>query len=565
MIQIVLDILVFIALVLRGLRYFGFRYFGLRMAADPHLQWVDVVVVLLFVAAIASHVRQIILRRRGGKPELGFGDLVRTLWPTAFQRHIARRYLYRRRRSTSVVVAAVLLTLLCAGIEVYYFVLPGNKPALVGVVAVVAPLFCVGSLLINVLSVFSTVAVIGVMLGVAALNVVMAVTSGFQAEIRNRVIGLNAHAMVLKYGTDFQEYEEVMKRLRTHPEVLGASPFVYNEMLIAKEGALSAGVLVKGLDGKRGNEVLDLDKWLAKNPDGEQPRLATLTADRAPNEGGPPLPAIFVGGELARKLKVRVGDRVRLIAPLLGLDAGLSAEVAAEPGAESQPVPPRAQEFRLAGIFHAGFDEYDRRLVLVAMPRAQELLGQGDVVTGIELRLRTVDNAQAIGFELVRMLGGPPYRSLDWEELNHNLFAALALQKWVLSFVLFIIILVAAFNIVASLTMMVVDKVREIAILKAMGMSAASVAAVFRTAGTVIGGVGTALGIGMGMLVCQVIQRMGYLLEAKVYMIDKLPTQVSTREVLLSAAVTLFICLAATLYPSLRAANLRPVDGLRYE
>ena len=185
--------------------------------------------------------------------------------------------------------------------------------------------------------------------------------------------------------------------------------------------------------------------------------------------------------------------------------------------------------------------------------------------TGVEVRTRDADLAPRVAKSLEDRLGGGPYRTLDWEQLNHNLFQALFMQKIVLGVVLALIILVAAFNIVASLTMMVVDKTREVAILKAMGMSASSVGAVFRTAGMTIGLYGTGMGLLMGFLVCAAVSRLGYLLDAKVYLIDRLPIQISPVEVVVTAAVTMLVCWLATLYPTLRAARMPPVDGLRNE
>jgi lipoprotein-releasing system permease protein len=484
---------------------------------------------------------------------------LRSLWPQRFELRIAKRYLLRRRASRVTQGLSVVLVLCLLGLGLHYFTAatpPAAEPAFL---LLFLALSTVTVLLLNFLSVFSTVAVVGVMLGVAALTVVMAVTSGFQAEIRDRVIGLNAHILILKYGTDFQEYDDVAKTLAQNPEVLATSPFVYNEMLVAKEGALSSGVLVKGIDPVRAQKVVDLQQWLHPLADGKRPLLSALQLDQSPNDGGPPLPGAFVGAELARKLKLKVGDRLRLIAPLMGLEM-LAGD---EPKNSDGPPPPHAQEFRLVGIFTAGFDEYDRRLVIIGLPRAQDLVGQGNVVTGVELRCRNVDRARLLGGELVKTLSGGAYRSLDWEELNHNLFTALALQKAVLTLVLFLIILVAAFNIVASLTMMVIDKTREVAILKAMGASAPSIASVFRIAGMVIGLLGTLLGVGMGLLTCGIVRRLHYLLDAKVYMIDKLPVQLSPREILWTSGVTVLISLVATLYPSLRAGRMRPVDGLR--
>lgn len=482
-----------------------------------------------------------------------------SLWPRRHELLIAGRYLFRRAPSRSLIAISLLLLAATVGVELLYFLVPGWQTPQMAVAALLLPLVTVVSGLLNILSVFSTVAVLGVLLGVAALTVVMAVTSGFQAEIRSRVVGLNAHVLLLKYGIDFHEYEDTLKKCLTHPSVVAGSPFVYNEMLLAKEGALTSGVLVKGIDAVRSNAVLDLSRWLLPLPTGDKPRLQSLQIDATPQGGGPPLPGLFLGQELARKLKLSVGDKLRLISPQTGLDA----LTATEPG-QSAP-PPRAQEFRLAGVFSSGFDEYDRRLVLIGLTPAQQLIGQGDVVTGLELKTRNVEYAKKIGGDVVSLLGGAPYRSLDWEELNHNLFTALAMQKAVLSLVLFLIILVAAFNIVASLTMMVIDKTREVAILKAMGMSSASVSSLFRVAGMAIGLLGVSLGLGIGVLTCKLIERLGYLLDAHVYMIERLPTQISPSELLITGSVTVLISLLATLYPSLRAARLHPVDGLRYE
>lgn len=491
--------------------------------------------------------------------EVPFLAWLLSLWPRRHERRIARRYLFRFAPSKPLLGLSALLLLATAIIEVFYFAVPGFQSAQVGIFALLMPLVTIASLLLNVLSVFSTVAVVGVVLGVAALTVVMSVTSGFQKEIRDRVVGLNAHVLMLKYGTDFSEYDDVAKKLGAHSQVIASAPFVYNEMLIAKEGAMTSGVLVKGIEPERSRAVLGIDRWLEPLADGSKPSLSAIMTEQAPADGGPPLPGVFIGSELRRKLKLKVGDRLRLIAPLVGLDV-LVGEDAAQRGG---PQPPRSQEFRLAGVFNAGFDEYDRRVVIISLRRAQDLVGMGDVVTGLDVKTRDVMRARQLGGELVQLLGGAPYRSLDWEELNHNLFTALAMQKTVLTIVLFLIIVVAAFNIVASLTMMVIDKTREVAILKAMGMSAPGVASVFRVAGLTIGLLGSLLGVGMGVLVCGIIQRLGYLLDAKVYMIDRLPTELSLWEPVLTSVLTVVIALLATLYPSLRAARMRPVDGLR--
>jgi lipoprotein-releasing system permease protein len=226
---------------------------------------------------------------------------------------------------------------------------------------------------------------------------------------------------------------------------------------------------------------------------------------------------------------------------------------------------PRTRKFRVTGIFYVGFDEYDRRLMYTSLADTQELIGRGDVVMGVELKVRDVDRAEEIADALEDALEGPPYQVQDWYELNHNLFTALELQKFVLVVILTLIIIVAAVNMVSALTMMVTDKTREIAILKSMGASSASVANVFQVVGVTIGGIGTLIGVGVGLAICYVVAGYGYHLDPKVYLIDRLPIEVRWWEVLLVAGITMVISIVSTLVPASSAASLRPVDGLRYD
>jgi lipoprotein-releasing system permease protein len=191
--------------------------------------------------------------------------------------------------------------------------------------------------------------------------------------------------------------------------------------------------------------------------------------------------------------------------------------------------------------------------------------GKGDVVTGVELKLDDIDEARAVGKKLFDDLGGPPYRVIDWEELNHNLFAALATQKVAITVILTIIIIVAAFNIIAAMTMLVIGKSKEIAILKSMGMRSAGVARVFQTAGLLIGLIGTGCGLAIGLTTIAILRRYDYQLDPHVYLIDRLPVKVNPDELVMTACITLAICLLATLYPAIKAARLPPVEGLRYE
>ncbi len=410
-------------------------------------------------------------------------------------------------------------------------------------------------LLLNFFSVFTTVSIIGVILGVAALTVVLSVTSGFQGSFREKVFGVNAHVLVLKYGQDFHEYPRVMETSARQPHVTAVAPFVFNYMMISHGGATS-GLLIKGIDTKLSPRVLDITQRLKAGKVEDLDVLAT------PTGGDKPLPGILLGQELAKKIKAKPGDKVQVMAPKSDLDPSAYSPEGASPTGAGQPT---LREFRVAGIFYTGFDEYDRRLGYVTLKDAQGFFTMGDVVTGVEMKVDDIDAAAKVAQTLETELGGSPYKVIDWETLNRNLFTALRMQKIALTIFLTLIILVAAFNIVAALTMLEVEKTKEIAILISMGMRAASVGAIFQLAGLTIGVVGTAAGMSLGVLVCHVVERYGYALDPQVYLIDRLPVQIRASEMLLTAGITLGICMVATIYPAIKAATMRVVEGLRYE
>ena len=389
--------------------------------------------------------------------------------------------------------------------------------------------------------------ILGVVFGVAALTVVLAVTTGFQQQFREKVLGVNAHVIIMKSSADFYEYEDVMQTaLDIDPDVIAVQPFIFAEMLVTRGRGELSGVAIKGVDPERVTKVLDIEKHMEKG-----------SVDSLRHEPGPgELPPILMGRELARKLKADIGDDVTVVVPLSNLDLDtLRAKSAA----------PRTRKFRVTGIFYSGFDEYDRRLMYTSLEETQQLVGRGNQVMGVELKVKDVDRAAEIADKLGKRLREPPYQVQDWYELNHNLFDALMLQKLVLVIVLTLIIIVAAFNMVSALIMMVTDKTREIAILKSMGSTSTSVAWVFQVVGLCIGGVGTVLGIGIGLTTCWALSRYGYHLDPKVYLIDRLPISVQWKEVALVAAITMLVAMVSSLFPALKASALRPVEGLRYD
>jgi lipoprotein-releasing system permease protein len=497
------------------------------------------------------------------------------------------------------------------------------------------------------ISVISVIAISGVALGVAALLAVMSITSGFQREFRDKVLGVNAHVLVLKYGLNFDEYREVVARARKMPEVAGAAPFIINEMMLAKGNRLS-GVLVKGVDPELMPKVLDLPSQLiagslnglrvpgsapatrvpnagqAQEPDDLDAYLTELARRDSAADGGvaaavaaptpPPtaaaepktpdlpkvevptpeameaalaatelpalpddeaedklvdqtapsapsvkdksqLPGIVLGATLARELDVQLGDRVKVISPLTGIDTSL---VRADTGRA-----PKSRDFRVIGVFQAGFQEYDSKLVYVDLYEAQAFADQGDTVVGVEMSLHDIDKSADVALRLERDLGGGPFHTMDWRELNHNLFTALEMQKIMLSLVIATIIFVAAFNVVATLIMIVLEKRREIAILKAMGAKDLAIMQIFLVQGAAIGGVGTGIGLAIGGAICGYLNYFRFPLDPKVYLIDHLPIRTSMTEFVATILIALGICVTATLIPSWWAARMLPADGVR--
>jgi lipoprotein-releasing system permease protein len=274
------------------------------------------------------------------------------------------------------------------------------------------------------------------------------------------------------------------------------------------------------------------------------------------------LPGIIIGRELARKLDLKLGDSVRLVSPLSALDAG---------GWSSAGEMPRSADYRISGIFFAGFNEYDTRLVYMHMNEAQSFYRQGDVAYGVEIKVDDVYQARTIAKQLearlekTSKLEPSPYRLIDWSELNNNLFTALRTQKLWLQILIGFIVVLAAFNVLAALMMLVIRKTREISILKSMGTSSFGVARVFLGAGLNIWLVGTALGLAWGYLGGVILRRYGFPLDRNVYLISELPVEMSVLQFVLTALFALVICLLFTAYPSWRASRLDPVEGLRYE
>lgn len=384
------------------------------------------------------------------------------------------------------------------------------------------------------------ISVLGVFLGVASLLVVLAVMNGFEHEVKSRIIGANAHIILLKYGNEpFVPGEELLEQVIGTDGVVAASPFVYTKAMI-QVGDEQDGIVVKGIDQEMESGVSDL---LARTI----PAEATLDW-----EAGEP-PPVLLGRELALSMGTLSGETVILAS---------FHNTARNPfGAV-----PKMKRFRVAGIFDSGMYEYNSTLALIPLKAAREFLSMGDNVTGIAIRVEDAHRAPAVADAILDRVGHPPFRTNNWIDLNRTLFSWMEMEKRVMFVILALVILVAAFNIASTLIMVVMEKTREIGVLKSMGASIRSVLFIFVLEGMLIGVVGTLLGLSGGYITCWLLDRYNFIpLPADVYFIDSLPVRVEWTDFAQVAAAAMAICLVATLYPAWKASRLDPVHAIRYE
>jgi lipoprotein-releasing system permease protein len=386
------------------------------------------------------------------------------------------------------------------------------------------------------LSLFVWIGVGGVFLGVAALIVVLAVMTGFQDSIRDKIIEANPHLLV--FGTapaGLQDADAVAARVRAVAGVRSATPFVLQQALFASEAGGAHGGLVRGVDLGAPAVLADLETHV---------RAGTIAPLR--NDGA----AILLGVELARTLGVLPGDSVTLISPKGALTA--------------VGMVPRMRRFTVAGTIEMGMYEYDSSIAYLTLAAAQEFAGISGV-TGIEVKLRDPFDAKRVGAAVSKALG-VPFWIRDWMDMNRNLFAALQLEKLALFVIVTIIVLVAAFAIIGHLVLLVAEKRKEIGVLKALGASSASISTVFLSAGMIIGGVGTAAGAAVGLALIWVQNTYKIIrLAGDVYQIDYLLMKLTWSDFLLVVGAALALSFLATILPARRAGTLAPVEVLRYE
>ena len=398
------------------------------------------------------------------------------------------------------------------------------------------------------ISLITVISMLGVMIGVMTLNIVLAVMTGFEEDLRDRILGFNPQVVVLSFNGTISEYAGVVERIQRVPGVVAAAPFVYGQVMLSAQQNVT-GAVVRGV-GPGSDAVVDLQRHLKE---GSLESLATLH-DVPLDEGRGAtveLPGLIVGKDVARQLGLLVGDPVNVISPV------------ATPTAIGMV--PRVKRFVVVGLFDSGMAEYDSSLVYMALPNAQKFFDLGQSVTGIEVRVTDLYAAKQVG-DRIRDTVGFPFRVRDWMEINHNLFSALKLEKTVYFIVLLLIVLVAAFNIVATLIMVVMEKRKDIAILKSMGATPAGVGRIFIFKGMIVGIVGTLIGNAGGYLACWLLKRYQFIeLPKDVFYVNTLPVKMYPEYFAAVTAASLLICLLATVYPARQAARLSPVDVIRYE
>ncbi|MBI5417164.1 lipoprotein-releasing ABC transporter permease subunit [Candidatus Poribacteria bacterium] len=383
------------------------------------------------------------------------------------------------------------------------------------------------------ISLITFISIAGVSLGVMVLITVLAVMNGFEKDMRNKILGTMAHLTITKQGDEsFSEYKSIMERVSKTPHIEATTPFIAAQGMLQSSNGNMSGVLVRGIDPEQEGSVTDIKKNLINGN-------LELSGE-----------GIIIGIELAYKMGVRIGDKILVISKVVQTPMGLM---------------PRSTEFKIVGIFQTGMYEYDTSLVYMSISMAQKLYGLGNGITGIEIKLDDIFKAEETTRLLQQELGYPLWVR-SWMDMNRNLFSALKLEKVTLSLILTFIVLVSAFNIASTLIMVVMEKTRDIGILKAVGATKQSIAKIFLLEGFIIGIIGTALGTLGGICLSWALQKYQFIkLPGDVYYIDTLPVEMRIMDIVIIALAAITISSLAAFYPAWQASRLDPIEALRNE
>jgi lipoprotein-releasing system permease protein len=393
------------------------------------------------------------------------------------------------------------------------------------------------------ISFISLISTLGIALGVVVLITVLSVMNGFHKEVRERILGMASHGDIQALDGRMYDWPQAMELARTHPRVLGAAPYIEGQAMLSHRREVT-GALVRGIDPVLEPEVVDVAAHM---------QAGALSDLQAGGFG------IILGRELAQVLGATVGDKVTVIVPQVTVTVAGSM--------------PRLKRFTVVGLFEVGMGEYDRGVAMIHRDDAAVLLQLGEAVTGVRVRIDDVWMAREVAFELAESMSGR-YRILNWTDYHRNFFAALKMEKRMMGLLLFFIVVIAAFNIVSTLVMMVVDKQSDIAILKTFGASPGQVMRIFIVQGATLGLIGTLIGVVAGVAlalnveaaVAAVEQALGIrFIDPSIYYIAKLPSDVQLPDVLLVGFGSFLLSLLMTLPPAWRAYRTQPAEALRYE